>query len=127
MKIYVNKKGQEVPVIKTGSGVSKHNRSQFDKINDLLLDKDNPCFELFNEETLFLDSTDGFISIVQSDEDCITKEEAELIADYLFKNILFDGETFIYIGDCYIEKTYYNANFFKKQNIENDYFYLEAE
>ncbi len=99
------------PIIYTGSHCqnSINNREAFSKINDLLLDKKNPYYDIFNEEKLFLDDTNGFLSIIQSSGLYNFSEKiCEGIYEYILENVGFDGETFVYIGDGYIRKVNYN-------------------
>ena len=41
----------------------RRNKEKFEEVNDLLLLEDCPLEPLFQDETLFLDSTDGYVGI----------------------------------------------------------------
>jgi len=94
-------------LIKTGSHYSNKewNRQQFSKINKVLFnEEENPFYKFFNEERLFLDDTNGFISIAaHSYDDYNFCRIAKKLAKYLLDNIAFDGPSNIYIGNCIIE------------------------
>lgn len=77
---------------------SEHNKEQFDKINDLLLDKKNPLFKKFNEGQYSLDDCDGFIGIRKTsylDKD-LTEKQLIKLKQYLKKYIKYEG--FLYVG-----------------------------
>ena len=76
----------------------EHNKEQFSKINDLLLDKKNPLCKKFNQELFFLDDCDGLISIVKSgstDKD-LSSLQFHKLKSYLKKFIKMDG--FLFVG-----------------------------
>ena len=84
----------------------ERNKKAFYELNNLLLGEKNPYQELFQTEKLFLDDTDGFISIVPSCKDAfyskdspITYGDLEKLADFIWSNIEFYGTLYIFIGD----------------------------
>jgi len=90
-------------LIKTGSHYSnaEWNKAQRKRINDILFDENNPFYKLFNEEHLYLDDTsDGFISLVQTNHYEDFSKRAPRIARYILKYVEFDGPSYIYVGDC---------------------------
>lgn len=74
--------------IKTGSHVSnkEHNREQYEVVKNILFDKSNPHRNLFEEEELFLDDTNGLISIIEYTYSDIDREAAKEIYEYLKSN-----------------------------------------
>tara|TARA_R110001606_G_C14892706_1_gene592918 strand:+ start:177 stop:476 length:300 start_codon:yes stop_codon:yes gene_type:complete len=87
--------------ILTGSHFSnkKHNLNLSEEINDILLSKKNPLSKKFNEEQLFLDDTDGFISVVKSSYIFkeMTNKQVIKLKEYLLQYIEpFDG--FLCVG-----------------------------
>lgn len=84
------------------------NRDAFSELNDLLLSKENPYFNYFNEEMLLLDDTDGFVSIVTSSyiyDDEITEELAKWINDFVRSNLFPSSrDIFIYVGSYIFKK-----------------------
>jgi hypothetical protein len=89
-------------LIKTGSHYSnaEWNKSQHKRINDILFNEEkNPFYRIFNEERLYLDDTNGFISLVQTNYEDFSKK-APRIARYILQHVEFDGPSYIYVGDC---------------------------
>ncbi len=80
--------------------VDAHNSMAFDDINELLLGERNPYQEVFQEETLFLDSTDRFIGIQHHAYldlyDYMRDEDLVDLVDWMRTEIEVDD---IYIGD----------------------------
>ena len=76
---------------------SEFNKEQFDKINDLLLSRENPLFNKFNKEQFYLDDCDGFISIVKSSNTVkdLSSLQFDKLRSYLKKFIKMDGLLFI--------------------------------
>jgi hypothetical protein len=79
----------------------QHNQGVFKEINNLLLSEENPLYKKFNEEDLWLDDTDGLISIVSNSyTKGITANQFNKVKNYLL-NFIKEGEFFIYIqGKC---------------------------
>jgi len=88
-------------LIKTGSHYSnaEWNKSQRKRINDILFDKRNPFYKVFDKERLYLDDTNGFISLVQTNYEDFSKK-ASRISRYILQHVEFDGPSYIYVGDC---------------------------
>jgi hypothetical protein len=87
-------------LIKTGShSNTEWNKAQRKRINDILFDEKNPFYKVFDEERLYLDDTNGFISLVQTNYEDFSKR-APRIAKYILQHVEFDGPSYIYVGDC---------------------------
>ena len=76
------------------------NREAFSEVDELLLSQDNPLSELFQEETLFLDSTDGYVGIQYHTyidlDDFAGMGKLRSFVNWLRKCVDVEG---IYIGD----------------------------
>jgi hypothetical protein len=87
--------------ILTGSHASNtsHNLEQFSKINNLLLNKDNPLYKKFNEENFYLDDCNGLISIIKSSYYFkeLTEKQFDELKNYLKKFIKLD-DGFLFVG-----------------------------
>lgn len=85
--------------IRTGSHSSNRdiNKKAFSKLNNLLLSKENPHFDLFNEEELYLDDVDGIVSIVPSSHIYkVNPDVASEINDFILDNLT--NNVWVYIG-----------------------------
>tara|TARA_R110000868_G_scaffold58371_3_gene180253 strand:+ start:2767 stop:3057 length:291 start_codon:yes stop_codon:yes gene_type:complete len=86
--------------ILTGSHFTneKHNKEQFSKINDLLLNKKNPLYKKFNQELFFLDDCDELISIVKSSGTVkdLSSLQFDKLKSYLKKFVKMEG--FLFVG-----------------------------
>jgi hypothetical protein len=93
-------------LIKTGSHYfnAEWNKTQRKRINDILFDEKNPFYKLFNEEHLYLDKVDGFISLVQTNHYEDFSKRAPRIARYILQHVEFDGPSYIYVGDCAVRR-----------------------
>lgn len=83
----------------------ERNRQAFKELNTLLLSNKNPHQELFQTEELFLDDTDGFISIIPScreafysKENKVTYKDLRELAWFIFDNVNCDEDLYVYIG-----------------------------
>jgi hypothetical protein len=86
-------------LIKTGSASKDWNSQQKSKIKDILYSEKNPFYQMFNEERIYLDDVDGFISLPIRSYDAISSKLALKIAKYILKIIKFDGPTCIFVGN----------------------------
>jgi len=86
-------------LVKTGSASKDWNSQQKDKIKNILYSEKNPFYQLFNEERIYLDDVDGFISLPIRSYDSIGDKLALRIAKYILKIIEFDGPTYIFVGN----------------------------
>lgn len=102
-----NHEDNEQIEIRTGSHFRNKelNKEQFPILNSMLLSEENPEYDLFNTETLYLDDTDGLISIVKSStHHDITEEQASRINDFIRTKLKDNGDgVWIYI-DSYLFK-----------------------
>lgn len=92
------------------------NKKAFNLLNDKLIsDKSNPLYDEFQEEKLYLDDTNGFVSIVGSvyDDYMPTDEELKDFTDYLKGFLSMDSK--IYIKDRIID---YN-NYLKYESMDS--------
>jgi len=89
-------------LIRTGSNYknAEWNKSQRSKIKTILLNEKDPFYRIFNEERLYLDDTNGFISLVQTNHYEDFSKRAPKIARYILQHVEFDGPSYIYVGDC---------------------------
>jgi hypothetical protein len=93
-------------LIKTGSASKDWNSQQKDKIKNILYSEKNPFYQMFDEERIYLDNVDGFISLRTYDS--ISDKLALRIAKYILKIIKFDGPTYIFVGNWAINVKYNN-------------------
>jgi len=87
------------------TSIPSHNHEAYDDVSELLLSDENPYKDIFQEETLFLDSTDGYIGIeyhtyIDLDDYMDYKELTEFV-NWLREKVKVDS---IYVGDFVFNK-----------------------
>lgn len=77
------------------------NKKAFKKLNALLLSDKNPFQDMFQTEYLYLDDTNGFVSIVHSShmDEHISYEDAKKLNQWIRKQITNSNDVYVYIGD----------------------------
>jgi len=100
----------------TNSSNKERNNESFEKLNDLLLSEKNPYYDLFNQENLYLDDTDGFIGIIDNAEE----EDFDYVDMMKLNNFIRDhlkNDVNVVIGTYYFEK-YFSEEDIKKYKMD---------
>jgi len=92
--------GKQIEIYTSSHYTSEEkNKKAFTQLYDLLLDeKLNQYFNLFNQEELILDDTNGLISIIDNTDDSFTYVDMMTLNNFIRKYIKYDDNIIIYIG-----------------------------
>lgn len=90
LKTFENLDNDKIEISTSSHPSSKEkNKEAFTKLNNLLLSEENPHYDVFNTEELYLDDTDGLISLVPSSHVTfdMSEKKAKSIAEYIRKHL----------------------------------------
>ena len=116
---YNRRLNEEKIEIFTGSHYmnSERNKEAFNLLNEKLLSTDNPYYDLFNSERLYLDDTNGFISIQSNNsQNELYDFGVKGLANYIKSLLKYPVP--IYIGGYYFESNRINNKKFYRRKIK---------